>query len=365
MPRAWFDTHLDLACLAVNGRDVAARLDPAAGPEAPGAMSLPGLADGGVRFALATIFTEAGGKGPEGYPAGDAERAWAVGRAQLEVYLTWRERGLIAIDLPAVLRAPKGVGEIRGGMGVSEVVPPSLEKRISRIPAFPPLHAGILIENADPIRSPGDLAWWRERGVIAIGLAWHKPSRYAGGNSTTDGLTDLGRALVREMDRLGVVHDLSHLSDRSVRELLEMNPGRIMASHSNCRSLVAPSDRPPAFAQRHLPDDFIREIASRGGMIGLNLYSKFLSARCFEGGRATMDETLAHVERVCSLAGNRRCIGLGSDMDGGFSASSLPEGVNQPRDLHLIADALSARGWPDDDIECFAWKNWARFWSEA
>src|SRR5689334_12521266 len=115
----WFDAHLDLAYLAVNARDMLGPLSPSSGPHPPAAVTLPAMRGGGVRFALATIFTEAGGTGPEGYPAGNVERAAAVGRAQLEVYLTWRDRGEIALDLRKALRRDPAVGQIRGGMGVA------------------------------------------------------------------------------------------------------------------------------------------------------------------------------------------------------------------------------------------------------
>lgn len=355
----WFDAHLDLACLALNRRDMLAPLPTDAaniGPFAPASVTLPELAAGNVRLALATVFTEPDGDDAVAYPAGDAQRAHAVGRAQVEAYLTWRDLGLVSIDLPACLRSEPGIGEIRGGMGVASVVPVPLEKRLARLSNT--LHIGILIEGADPIRTPDELPWWKDRGACAVGLTWARTSRYAGGNTTDLGITDLGRALVREIDRLGLVHDVSHLSDRSFAELLDLTDRRIIASHSNCRAIVDPSGA----NQRHLTDAQIRAIVQRGGVIGLNLFSKFLRPAGKEG-RATIAEAVAHVERVCDLAGSRAHVGLGSDADGGFSALALPEGINRPRDFDRLAEALAARGWSDDDVTGFAWKNWARFWA--
>lgn len=351
----WFDAHLDLAYLAVSGRDMLAPLDPAAGPHPPAAVTLPELEEGGVRLVLATVFTEPDGEGPEGYPAGDVERAAAVGRAQMEVYQTWRDRGVAGLDLRRVCRGDPGVGRIRGGMGVSEVVPQPVGERLTRR-----LHVGVLVENADPIRGPEELGWWVERGVVAIGLAWAKASRYAGGNSTDLGLTDLGRELVREMDRLGVVHDVSHLSDRALGELLELTERPVIASHSNCRALLGGGGM--GENQRHLRDETIREIARRGGVIGLNLFSAFLRADLGEQGRAEIGDCVRHIEHVCEVAGSRACIGLGSDIDGGFSAARLPRGIDRARDLGVLLEALSARGWSDADLEGFACGNWVRFW---
>lgn len=357
----FFDAHLDLACLAMNRRDMLAPLPAdttAIGPFAPASVTLPELAAGNVRFALATVFTEPDGDDAVAYPAGDAARAHAVGRAQIEVYLTWRDLGLVSIDLPGCLREEPGIGEIRGGMGVASVVPVPLERRIARLNDT--LHIGILIEGADPIRTPDELSWWKERGACAVGLAWAKPSRYSGGNTTELGITDLGRALVKEIDRLGLVHDASHLSDRAFFELLDLTDRRIMASHSNCRAIVDPTGA----NQRHLTDEQIKLIISRGGIIGLNLFSRFLRPPHSPGkdGRATIDETIAHVEHICDLAGSRSNVGLGSDADGGFSMLNLPEGIDRPRHFSLLTDALSARGWSEEEVAGFAWKNWARFW---
>lgn len=371
----WFDAHLDLAYLAVCGRDMLASLDPSAPPHPPAAVTLPALAAGNVRLALATIFTEPQGDGPEGYAPGDYERAQTLGRAQLEVYLTWRDRGRCTLALRRLLRRDIGTGEIRGGMGVAEAVPHSPRSLVAGLPPNPPLHLGILIENADPIRSPADLGWWRDRGVVAIGLAWAKSSRYAGGNTTDEGISPLGRELVAGMDRLGLVHDASHLSDRAFAELCDLTDRPIIASHSNCRVILGEPT-----AQRHLTDDQIREIVKRGGVIGLNLFAKFIDRRCGSSlppstgtptaapapgdvPRPSIDAAIDHVEHICDLAGDRLHVGLGSDMDGGFAADRLPHGIDAPRDLDRLAEGLAARGWPDDDIFNFACGNWIRFWS--
>lgn len=356
MPLPIFDAHLDLAYLAVSGRDMLAPLDPAAAPHPPAAVTLPALAAGNVRFALGTIFTERDGAGPEGYKSGDFDRAAVVGRAQLEAYLTWRDRGQITLDRFRAIRAEPGVGEIRGGMGVAEVVPVPLQKRLARLPATPALHCGILMENADPIRSPADLPWWKERGLVAIGMAWSRSSRYAGGNTTDEGVSAAGKELVREMDRLGIVHDASHLSDRAFDELCGMTTARVIASHSNCRAIADASGR----NQRHLTDAQIREIGRRGGVIGLNLYSKFLDPACAEGGRATIESAVSHVERICTLTGSRLHTGIGTDMDGGFGADRMPLGIDSPADLRRLLDALTARNWSDADLLGFACGNWLR-----
>lgn len=371
-PAWWFDAHLDLAYLAVCGRDLTRPLaglaGAPAGPHSPAAVTLPSLADGRVRFALATIFTEPRGGDAETlepfeYREGDAEGAHRRGRAQLEVYLTLAERGLVSMDLRGAFRAQAGTGVTRGGMGVGEFEPHPPDKAAAALARKPGLHVGLLMENADPIRDPGELDWWVERGVCVIGLAWVRGSRYAQGNGSEaghgPGLTPVGRELVKEMDRLGVVHDASHLSDRALEELLDATPARVVASHSNCRALIARADDPRNW-QRHLTDAAIREIARRGGVIGVNLFSPFLLRGSPQGQRAGIDDVVAHIQRVCELTGSHLHIGLGSDADGGFSAASLPTGIDRPADLWRLAEALRRAGWTGAHLEDFAWRNWCR-----
>jgi len=348
----WFDGHLDLAYLAVNGRDMTAPLDRRAGPHAPAAVTLPELRDAGVQACLATIFTEAGGTDASGYPAGDARAAHARGAAQLDVYSRWAERGECVIE-----RERRGEPHALAG------------------PLALPLRLILLMECADPIREPGEVEWWHERGVRAIGLAWARGSRYASGNgepscSSDVGLTPAGRELVKHMDRLGIVHDVSHLSDRALGELMELADPQapVIATHSNSRALLGDPGN-----QRHLTDAQIREIAARGGrggVIGLNLFGKFLvpggqylSAAKGTGRRATLADAVAHIDHVCSITGSTRHVALGSDMDGGFGASDLPVEIERAGHLIRLAEALHDSGWSDDDIHGFAWGNWARVWS--
>ncbi len=335
----WFDAHLDLAFLAETGRDMHAGTDDCRGRYQPAAVTLPSLAEGGVGRVLATVFTEAvedpssldAETGAFAYPLGNRDAAYVCGMRQLKLYHAWHDAGLITLPN----RAP-----------ASE-------------PATPPaLRVGVLIENADPITDPDELDLWVDGGVVAVGLAWVTRGHYACGNGVASegkntGLTDAGRALVARMDELGVIHDASHLNDRSLADLFDATDTRIIASHSNCRALLG--DR-----QRHLTDDAIREIVRRDGVIGLNLCSAFLDDSCWETGRATIDDGVRHIEHVCEIAGDRRHVGMGSDMDGGFASDRLPEGIDRPADMERIAESLNGRGWSDDDIAGFRTGNWRR-----
>lgn len=331
MQNHWFDAHLDLACLAVNRRDMTSDdLTTCGGPWLPASVTLPALKEGGVVACLGTIFTELGGDGPEGYPGGNAEAAHKRGRAQLEVYRDWEERGLISLGLREALRQVDGAN----------------------------LAMGILVECADPIRTPDELAWWVEAGVIAVGMSWGNGSRYSGGNAQPGvGISDMGRDFVAAMDALGVIHDLSHLSQRSTDDLLALTDRPVMASHSNVRALVEPAN------ERHLADETIIEIGARNGMVGVNLVSNFVDPDVTQDPptRARLPILLDHIERICELMGRRDGVGLGSDMDGGFSAEWLPQGIDTPSDLHRITDGLRDRGWSDEEVEGFRFGNWARF----
>lgn len=376
----WFDAHLDLACLAVLGRDMRSdRCEVPEGKMHPGCVTLPALRRAGVRFALATVFieqvdAESARLTAEQYRLGDVEGAVRRARAQLEVYETWRDAGEVTIDLPACLAAEPGVGAIRGGMGVSEVVPSSAGERARAAGRDAPgPHLGILIEGADALRVPEELEWWAGRGVVACSLAWWRGSRFASGNNgepvlddtgqSHAGLTPMGRELVTVMDALGVVHDLSHLSDVSTHEVLSLTDMKVIASHSNCRELLG--GELGGKNQRHLRDETIREIGRRGGVVGLNLFGRFLAPAGNDGEArpATIDDAVAHVERVCEIMGHRSGVGLGSDMDGGFNRYAMCRGIEGPEDLPRLSDALKTRGWTDAEIRGFTHENWAGFWA--
>ena len=113
--------------------------------------------------------------------------------------------------------------------------------------------------------------------------------------------------------------------------------------------------------QRHLRDDQIKAIGDRGGVIGLNLFSKFL----VPDGRATIDDCVAHVEHVCELMGHRKGVGLGSDADGGFAANALPVDLDHPRKYGALLEPVQEAGWSDADLQGFCCANWTRVSAKA
>ena len=318
----WLDAHLDLAYLHLAGPAIDAEVpDPAAR-----GISLPALDRGGVRIALGTIFTEVGPEAagtPWGYgdPA-DRDAAHAAGVRQLEVYEALERAGRVRI-----VRTVADLDACAAG-GTPGIV--------------------ILMEGADPIRTPDEVAWWHARGVRAVGLTWARGSRYAGGNAAHGPLTAEGRDCVQALDACGVLHDASHLADEAFEGLCAATDRRIVASHSNARARAAN-------VQRHLTDAQVAEIARRDGMVGLNLYGKFLA----DGRAATLEDAVAHVEHVAAIAGRGRT-GLGSDFDGGFTPADCAAGCGRPEELPALAAALAGAGWTDADLRGFAHGNWLR-----
>ncbi|MBL9149325.1 MAG: membrane dipeptidase [Phycisphaerae bacterium] len=315
----FIDGHLDLAYVGISGAASGRVMQTRVPPGVDGCVSWPDLADAPVRIALGTIFTETRSPdAPAGYrDSDDVEGAHRAGLAQLRWY-----------------EAEEAAGRIRLVRTRADL------EQAAAAPATDPIAIVLLMEGADPIRTPEEAPWWFERGVRVVGMSWAYGSRYSGGNAEGGPLTPAGRDLVAAFDALGVLHDVSHLSDRSFDDLLACTSKRVVATHSNCRALLAPRER-------HLTDAQIRAVAARDGVIGLNLFGKFLA----EDREPTIDDCVNHVHHVAALVGNER-VALGSDLDGGFGASGLPRGVRHPREFGALAARIGIYG--------FAHANWLR-----
>ena len=305
----WADAHLDLAYLAVNGRDMRA----AVAPDAPHALGFPALREGGVRLAFGTIFTELGGDPAKDRAAyrdsDDLEGAHRAGLLQLAWYEEMERAGEIDI-----VRTADDYARALAGDG----------RRIGIV---------LLMECADPIRSPDEVAWWHARGLRVVGMSWGHGSRYAGGNARAGGISQLGRRFVEALDAHRILHDASHLSRAAFDDLLALSPRTVIASHSNAQALLRDSER-------HLIDAQIAAIRDRGGWIGLNLYGRFLA----HDRRATLDDCVAQTMHVARIAGFDR-VGLGSDLDGGFGRAELPTEIQSPTDYARLLDGLERAGF--------------------
>lgn len=215
----------------------------------------------------------------------------------------------------------------------------------------------LLMEGADPIRTPDELAEWQAAGLRLVGPAW-TATRYCGGTGAPGPLTPAGRELLREMSRLKLALDVSHMAEESFWEALDLFDGMVIASHSNCRALA-----PGPNEDRHLSDAMIRAIIERDGIIGIVLFNRFLdSTWSLERGKGAigLEAVLRHIDHVCQLSGNARNVAIGSDFDGGFGSESIPRELDSVADLPRIADALSHAGYHEKDVLSIMSDNWLR-----
>jgi membrane dipeptidase len=220
----------------------------------------------------------------------------------------------------------------------------------------PRLGLVLLMEGADGIRQPSELEEWFNEGLRIIGPAW-TGTRYSGGTSEPGPLTPAGRELLEVMADLGLILDLSHMAEEAVSQALDTFEGTLIASHSNCRALLDGSEKP----DRHLTDEMIGGIAARDGVIGAVIYNRFLKGTWRSGdGREgiTLEHVAAQIDHICQLVGDAKHIGLGSDFDGGFGLSRVPEGLDSVADLGLIGDRLAAWGYTPPEVEAIMGGNW-------
>ena len=222
------------------------------------------------------------------------------------------------------------------------------------------------MEGADPIVWPEQVHEWHEAGLRVISLSHYGVSRYSHGTGTgTDGgLMPPGPALLREMDKLGMILDVSHTSDESVRQELDVFEGPVLASHQNCRSVTP--------GERQFPDHQIKRIIERGAVIGHSMDTYMLwtkgvdwanipSRRPFSKEEVTLERIIDNIDHVSQLAGNTLYSAIGGDTDGQSGAIGAPKEVDTIHDYLKIADLMERRGYKQNDIDNIMWKNWDRF----
>jgi membrane dipeptidase len=226
-----------------------------------------------------------------------------------------------------------------------------------------PLGFILSMEGADPVISPEQLKEWWDAGLRIIGPAHYGVSPYAHGTGTVGGLFPQGPALLKEMSRLGIVLDVTHLSDQCFYEALDIYQGPVLASHHNCRALVPD--------QRQLADEHIKLLIQRGAVIGAAMDGWMLAPNWVRG-ETTPEQTgvclntvVDHIDRVCQLAGNARHAALGTDLDGGFGKEQSPLDLDTIADLQKIPDLLRKRGYSEADVKAILYGNWVRFFEAA
>jgi membrane dipeptidase len=312
-----------------------------------GTVALPEMRQGRVALCFATLLARSTGH-PEphvDYPS--AAQACAVAQGQIAYYRALARQGharLIA-DLTA----------LNHHMAEWQ----RWETHLDTPP--PPLGLVISMESADPILDPGQLADWQQSGVRVVGPAHYGPGRYAGGTGTELGLTPDGALLLKEMQQLGVLLDLTHLSDQAFWQALDSYAGPVLASHNNCRALVP--------HQRQFDDAQLRAIIARQGVVGAAFDNWMIRPGWVRGARDNrpvgMAHVVDHIDHVCQIAGNSRHAAIGSDLDGGFGREQSPHDLDTIADLQRLAGLLAGRGYGEDDIAAILHGNWLRLLRQA
>jgi membrane dipeptidase len=226
------------------------------------------------------------------------------------------------------------------------------------------------MEGADPIVWPQQVHEWFEAGLRVISLSHYGVSRYSHGTGTGTGggLLDGAEELLREMDSLGMILDVSHTSDESVRQELDIFEGPVLASHQNCRA-VCPGER-------QFPDHQLRRLIERGAVIGHSMDAHMLwppgldwinlpAKKPFTKEDVTLENYVDHIDHVCQLAGNSLHSAIGGDTDGQGGTENAPLEIDTVADYQRVADVMARRGYKQEDIENVMYRNWQRFFETS
>ncbi len=185
----------------------------------------------------------------------------------------------------------------------------------------------------------------RAKGVRSLCLSWNRATELTGTcvQDTDRGLSQKGRDFIRLAGELGVIIDVSHISDRGFWDAAKVSKAPFIASHSNSRSVFA--------HPRNLTDDMFKAIRDSGGTAGLNLYADFLGP-----GRAGLEQIVRHVEHFLEMDGEKS-VALGGDLDG---CDRLPDGIGGIEDMGLIYETFLGRGYPHQLLDDIFYNNLMR-----
>jgi len=350
------DAHLDLSMNAMEwNRDLRQPVQDIRKSEAnqtdkpdrgKGTVAFPELRRGEVGLVVATqIARFSGPKNPlPGWRS--PEQAWAQTQGQLAWYRSMEEAGaLVQIT---------GLDELENHLSLW------LDKTSSETK---PIGYILSLEGADSLVTLAHLERSYEQGLRALGPAHYGHGRYAYGTDANAGLEKQGRALLKEMERLNIILDATHLCDAAFWEALDCFGGAVWASHSNCRALVPHT--------RQFSDEQLMELIARGAVIGGALDAWMLAPNWKRGQSSpkrkgvSLDTMLDHLDHICQLAGNANHAGIGTDLDGGFGKEQCPHDLDTVADLQKLPELLRRRGYEASDIEKVMHGNWIRFLRNA
>ena len=345
------DAHLDLAMNAMEwNRDLTQNVETIRKLEngmtdkpgrTNGTVAFPEMRAGKIGICVATLIARYS-KPDNPLPGWNSpQQAWAHTQGQLAWYKAMEAQGELV-----QLRDVQGLDhhvELWSG--------PAEQKK--------PIGYILSLEGADSIISPGDLEVAYKQGLRAIGPAHYGPGTYAQGTNATGGIGERGKALLKEMEALNIILDVTHLCDDSFWEALDAFHGAVWASHSNCRSLVSHN--------RQFSDDQINELIDRHAVIGIALDAWMLIPNWHKGistpkGTGVSLEHMAdHIDHICQLAGNSLHVGIGTDLDGGFGKEQGPSDLDTIADLQKFPSILEKRGYTRTDTLNIMHRNFLRF----
>ena len=211
-----------------------------------------------------------------------------------------------------------------------------------------PIGYMLSLEGADSIVTLKHLERSYEDGLRALGPAHYGPGRYADGTDSQAPLGAAGRDLLKEMERLGIILDVTHLCDETFWDAIDCFDGPLWASHQNCR-VLAPWNR-------QFADDQIKAVIERGGILGMAFDAimmvpgwKHLKSKP-QDFQLKIERICDHIDHICQMAGNARHVCIGTDLDGGYGTEQTPMDLDSIADLQTLPGLLRGRGYSEDDI---------------
>lgn len=273
------------------------------------------------------------------------EQAWAQTQGQLAYYRAMEEAGQMV--------------QIRDAAGLKKQV----ELWTGNPPPDAPIGYILSLEGADSMVTLKHLERSYAAGLRAVGPAHYGPGTYAQGTDAKGGLRQRGRDLLKEMDRLGIILDATHLCDDSFWEALDHFNGPVWASHSNCRTLVPHN--------RQYSDEQIKALVARGAVIGGALDAWMMVPNWVRGKTTPqgvglrLEKLVEHIDHVCQVAGSARHSGIGSDLDGAFGTEQTPADLDSIADLARLPAMFAARGYSKADISAIMHGNFIDFLLKA
>ena len=215
------------------------------------------------------------------------------------------------------------------------------------------------LEGADSLISIDHLYQSHASGLRAVGPAHYGPGRYAQGTDAEGSMGEEGKRLLRAMEELHIILDVTHLCDESFWEALDNFNGPVWASHNNVRALVNHN--------RQFSDDQLKELMNRDAVIGVALDAWMMVPGWIRGKstpaelNCSLETIINHIDHICQLAGNSLHVGTGSDLDGAFGREQAPYDLETIADLQKLIPLLEKRGYKNEDVINLMHGNWIRF----